>query len=749
MAEHPPKKAAKSASESAGQTRLALQVIALLVLVLMILLVAQKVYMPQARERDLNRVKLYTGMARLLIEADMKSGISPESSLDKIRSLGLTNPEILPLGKKPTTQSPRLLFPGPSVEAWQVFHGLDGQPAGVIRLVRTDEKARWTLSLLRAVVAGTVAGGLLLIAVSWLVNIRPTRRRLQKLDAETRTLFGLARASDTKKRATVDDLENSLHEASEKTIQETAELQRLLAEHSESACLGTPDGTILRTNAAYARMFGTSPEKLVGTNYLDLIPPADRTEVVNGLRKLSSRRPENMMTHRIVLPDGEVRWMRWRDRAVLDENGEIKAVTSFGTDVTADQNLSIRIDNLLRAFDQMQSLSRTGSLTWDLTNDRMEWTEETFRLLGRGRAQTPASLGQLLESVVPADRELLRSHFRRARENGDPFEWEFRAIQPDGSTRALQIRGEVRADAQTKLLNQLTCTLHDITALRDAEAAMRRELRFREAIEQSLAAGIVVSDNVGCNLLVNPAFCEMTGWSADELIGATAPYPYWPEEEIPAINRAFQLAIEGKTPPQGFELKFRRKDGTRFDVLVKVAPLLDSNDVQLGWLGAVTDISAIQQTRRELQSSNERLRIAQDVADFGIWDWDPVNDLLHWDRQSFALFGYPGATDPHEVWGRIQSKEEQDHLTSELKLLIASGGTNGQDRIRAQWPDGTIHEILSTYVILRDENGKATRVVGINREMNKMPRTQSESGTRKESLLDPAFLDSEKSQISV
>ena len=49
---------------------------------------------------------------------------------------------------------------------------------------------------------------------------------------------------------------------------------------------------------------------------------------------------------------------------------------------------------------------------------------------------------------------------------------------------------EVLADPKTKLLNHLTCTLRDITALRDAEAATKRELRFREAIETSLAAGI-------------------------------------------------------------------------------------------------------------------------------------------------------------------------------------------------------------------------------------------------------------------
>ncbi|MFM8458159.1 MAG: PAS domain-containing protein, partial [Chthoniobacterales bacterium] len=232
-----------------------------------------------------------------------------------------------------------------------------------------------------------------------------------------------------------------------------------------------------------------------------------------------------------------------------------------------------------------------------------------------------------------------------------------------------------------------------------------------------MGVGIVVSDDKGRNLLVNPAFCEMTGWSERELVGITAPYPYWPEEEIPAINKAFELAIAGKTPPAGFELKFCRKNGERFDVLVKVAPLLDSMDKKLGWLGAVADISALQGARRELQATNERLHIAQDVIEFGIWDWDPVADTLFWDRNSFAIFGHPDATDPQEVWKAIHSEEEQQRLTYELKRLIAAGGQSGQDRLRARWPDGSMHEILSTYVVIRDAQGKAVRVLGVNRDV--------------------------------
>ncbi len=813
--------------------------------------IAQQFVLPQTRIRDLNRLSLYTSFARLLLEANAVQGVRPEVTLDKIRNLGLTNPEILPLDQAPPGRSPRYITPGSYVEAWEIFRGPDGQPAGIIRFQRWSDTTRWALGILQVLAAALAGAAIVLILTTWLATRAPWIRRLRTLNEDVREKFLLAPHSAPPSRDPLRELELSIDEAATHTRSEAERRQRLLDGHEEAACLGTADGTLLEVNAAYARMFGRSREKLPGTNYLDLIPPADRTEVVHGLQQLTPRHPANTVTHRVVLPNGQLRWTRWRDQAFFDEGGVVKEILSFGLDVTGEQELRDQIERLRLAFDQMQSLARTGSLTWNLTGDNMEWTSETFRLLGLERDATP-SLEGLLESVAPEDREPLRYFFERARENGDAFEHEFRVVLPDGSVRFLQSRGEVRADPKTKLLDQLTCTLRDITALRDAESATRRELRLREAIEQSLAAGIVASDDRGMNVLVNPAFCAMTGWSREELIGVPAPYPYWPEEEIPNIRRAFEEALAGKTPPQGYELRFCRKDGTRFDVLVKVAPLLDSEDRRLGWLGAVNDISAIQQTRRELRAAensarrellyrqavdksitvglitidlegkpmatneaycrmfgyseaevlameppyplwpedekekiekafalhlagecpsegfslrfrhkdghlvdvlitaapvydadgrqigilsaltditplqeaqrrlretNERLRIAQEVAAFGIWDWNPITDTLHWDRQSFAIFGHPEATDALEVWGKVHSEEEQERLTYELRRLIAAGGTTGEDRIRALWPDGTIHEILSTYIILRDESDKAVRVLGVNRDV--------------------------------
>lgn len=685
---------------------------ALLLALIISFFLAQNQLVSTARYWDFLRIERYMRLCQMALENQARA-MPSEESLQRLRGIGLY-PDIYPPDHKIPQPNPRFVQATESVEMWGYIQGRHGQPVAVIRLSRHDINTRHTLKTVRLYTLMGAVGGLLLIAVSAFVLRKTAMRTLGNISKEIKAR--LPASPQDPDQDLLEELEQNVRTLIGAQEDAAARSQRLLDGHTELACTSSKDGTLLAVNRAYSRFFGKTPEQLVGTNYLDLIPPADRTEALASVQKLSRTNPVNFSEHRVLLADGSIRWTRWRDTAAFDNGGNVTEVMSFGSDITAEKELAARIDGLRVAFDQMQSLAETGSLTWDFAVDIMKWTPETRRLLGVD-ASAPASLECLLAVVAPDENETVRGLFREAKERGRNFQHEFRAVLPDGSLRVLQSRAEVLADPKTKLLNHLTCTLRDITALRDAEAATKRELRFREAIETSLAAGVVVSDEKGRKLFVNPAFCEMTGWSKDKLVGASAPYPYWPEEEMPKIVSTFESALRGEAPREGYKLRFRRKDGTRFDALVKVAPLLDSNDHRLGWLAAVTDISSIQQTQRELQATNERLRIAQDVAEFGIWDWDPINDTLHWDRNSFAMFGRPDASDAKEVWASVLSEPERESLTYELKRLIAAGGTNGQDRLRVNWPDGTEHNLLSTYVILRDASGKANRVIGVNRDV--------------------------------
>ena len=690
----------------------------LTVLLLFTLFFAERRFLGTARTWDLERVERYIRRTRDMLEAESLTKPTHDT-LQELQGIGLLV-DVFPADQEIPQPNPRYVASRQSVEGWERVRGEDGRTVSVIRIGYDDSFGRLTLAGIRFYTLAGALGGALIIGFIWLGLRRHVFSKIRLLAAEVAS--GMVTPSATGDAdGPLGSLQSVVREALAARDKNVTQLEALLARHGELACSSTTEGTLIETNEAYARLFGKSREALAGSNYLDRIPPSDRAEALANVRRLSRRHPVQCVEHRVLLPDGEVRWIRWKDSAVFDAEGKVMEVFSIGVDITTEKNLEENLETLRLAFDQMQSLAGTGSMTWNLTSDRMNWTDETWRLLGLQKDAGTENLDNLLAIVTTSDRQPLGELFRRARENGSPFECEFRCLLPDGSRRTLISRAEVRADPKTKLLDQLTCTFHDISALREAEIATKRELHFRQAIEHSLGTGIVVIDENGKCLLVNPAFCKMTGWPAEELTGQPAPYCYWPEEERPAIREAFERTLRGEAAPDGMELRFCRKNGTRFDVLIKVAPLLDNEDRPLGWLGAVADITSIQHIRRDLLATNERWRIAQDVAEFGIWDWDPAKDTLHWDRKSFALFGHPEATDAQTVWCQVHSEADQERLTGELNRLIAAGGSRGRDLIHARWPDGTRHDIASTYVILRDQSGRATRVLGLNHDVTGQP----------------------------
>jgi two-component system sensor histidine kinase DctS len=124
-----------------------------------------------------------------------------------------------------------------------------------------------------------------------------------------------------------------------------------------------------------------------------------------------------------------------------------------------------------------------------------------------------------------------------------------------------------------------------------AEQALRAEHAFRKAMEDSLTVGMRARDLDGRITYVNPAFCRMVGWSAEELVGAVPPMPYWPPEDIEHAYAIHQSVMRGDAPQDGFEIAFLRKNGERFNALIYEAPLIDADGSHTGWMASVLDIT--------------------------------------------------------------------------------------------------------------------------------------------------------------
>ena len=113
--------------------------------------------------------------------------------------------------------------------------------------------------------------------------------------------------------------------------------RQVVDELPDLVCRLAPDGTLRYVNNAYAEYFGSTPEALVDTSFLDLVPPGQRAEVETdllGTTRLTPERPSRVTEHRGGDRDGEVRWQQWVDKASFDADGRLVELVSVGRDVT-------------------------------------------------------------------------------------------------------------------------------------------------------------------------------------------------------------------------------------------------------------------------------------------------------------------------------------------------------------------------------------------------------------------------------
>jgi PAS domain S-box-containing protein len=144
---------------------------------------------------------------------------------------------------------------------------------------------------------------------------------------------------------------------------------------------------------------------------------------------------------------------------------------------------------------------------------------------------------------------------------------------------------------------------------RQAEERLRVEHSFRQAVENSVPAGIAAVDLEGRQTYVNRAFCAMLGWNESDLVGARPPFVYWPPEHREAITAALVKIAEGNGPAGGNELVFCRRTGERFNVLLQVTPLRDLFGNLTGWVSSASDIAERKRAEARLAAEHAITRI--------------------------------------------------------------------------------------------------------------------------------------------
>ncbi len=142
----------------------------------------------------------------------------------------------------------------------------------------------------------------------------------------------------------------------------------IVEDQTELICRFRPDGTLTFVNLAYCRYFQKTPEELLGNSFLPLIPQEDQHIITKQQNLLTAQNPVVLYEHRVILPDGDVRWQQWFDRALYDEKGEAMEFQAVGRDITHQKVAEEELENA-RADLEARVRERTKEL--QIANEKL------------------------------------------------------------------------------------------------------------------------------------------------------------------------------------------------------------------------------------------------------------------------------------------------------------------------------------------------------------------------------------------
>ena len=362
--------------------------------------------------------------------------------------------------------------------------------------------------------------------------------------------------------------------------------------------------TLTFANEAYARYCGKSPDEMVGTDFMEQIPEAERAEVDALLATLGPDNPVVESEHSVIAPNGDVRWHQWTDRAIFDAGGNITEIQAVGRDITdirqAQEAIRLSEEKFSKAF-------RAGP-DGILITRRSDGTiiDANDRFLSRVRRNREDTVGRLVSDVVKWANANCRDAMMDAIETtGECTDLEADFRFADGkmanylmAARAIEVDGE-------------PCILtiaRDITERKRAEDALREsEERFKAVIDNSPSI-FVLQDTESRLLMVNRRFEEIFGVSNDEVQGK-APHDVHPPEYAEALCEMNRKAFEGRCVVER-ELDAEQEDGSVTSRIVTRFPVFGPNGDVIAVGGISTDIT-------ERKQAEERLRQAQKMEAVG------------------------------------------------------------------------------------------------------------------------------------
>ncbi len=468
-------------------------------------------------------------------------------------------------------------------------------------------------------------------------------------------------------------------------------------------------------NAAASRMFGYSPEELVGQSAHTIWHGAgagghfvaeDQCAICLGFTD-----------HKVHRGQSETFWHRNGSRFVADY---VTSPIRDGEQITGTVVVFQEVTN--REHAKEVSLLQAGALdaaanTIVITDTfgNIQWANPAFETL----------TGYTLSEVAGQNPRMLKSGKQGADfyhdlwdtiRSGNVWHGELENRRKDGNLYVEEMTITPLRSPAGKVTHFIAVK-QDITRRKRAEGELRRsEERFRFAFEQG-PLGIIAVGADRRLIKVNRAFCRMLGYGEEELLALTVTDITHPEDRD-RDRRITERFAKGEITANKWQKRYLKKDGEPVTVKIAANTIHDESGKPLYALGIVADVTNEKRAAEALRESERRYRLAITAANDAMWDVDLRIATAHWNTTFSDLFGSPkGDADPWQWWKDRLHPEDRERVMGAFHQALQGRETSWACEYRCRRNDGQWADISDHAYIGRDGSGGVLRVTRAMRDV--------------------------------
>lgn len=353
-------------------------------------------------------------------------------------------------------------------------------------------------------------------------------------------------------------------------------------------------------NKTWLTFRGRSMVQELGMGWMTGIHKDDLAACTTHIENHFDARKPFSVEYRLMRHDGQYRWILDMGQPMFDAHGTFTGYVGTCIDVTERKQLEMEREMFQTFFTMSHEMMAITGYDGYVKRVNRAFTEVL------GYTQEELLTRPLYEFIVPQDRQATLDEIQRQFDGGVTRQFENRYFCKDGTIRILSWSAIADQERQVRY-----STARDVTDLRAAQGQL---IPLGLAMEQT-SQSVVITDKNACIEYVNRAFCEVSGYAPEEVIGQN---PRMLQSGLtPRDTYARMWAALGRGDTWQGELTNRHKNGALYIESMRISPVRQSDGSVTHFLALKEDITDRLRKEEEQRSLEKQLQQAQKMEIIG------------------------------------------------------------------------------------------------------------------------------------